>query len=95
MRTITPMIVRRVATIDENKSILDAAILMTQEFIGSVVITNSSGISGLFTERELVMKVVGKRKDATSRGEARNPVTFSAPRWTAIMYCSALSPDAP
>jgi CBS domain-containing protein len=36
---------------------------MTQEFIGSVVITNSSGISGLFTERELVMKVVGKRKD--------------------------------
>jgi CBS domain-containing protein len=63
MRTITPMIVRRVATIDENKSILDAAILMTQEFIGSVVITNSSGISGLFTERELVMKVVGKRKD--------------------------------
>lgn len=63
MRTITPMIVRRVATIDENKSTLDAAILMTQEFIGSVVITNSSGISGLFTERELVMKVVGKRKD--------------------------------
>jgi CBS domain-containing protein len=63
MRTITPIIVRRVATIDENKSILDAAILMTQEFIGSVVITNSSGISGLFTERELVMKVVGKRKD--------------------------------
>jgi CBS domain-containing protein len=63
MRTITPMVVRRVATIDENKSVLDVAILMTQEFIGSVVITNSSGISGLFTERELVMKVVGKRKD--------------------------------
>ena len=62
-RTITPMIVRRVATIDENKSILDVAILMTEEFIGSVVITNSSGICGLFTERELVMKVVGKRKD--------------------------------
>jgi CBS domain-containing protein len=57
------MIVRRVATIDENKSILDVAILMTEEFIGSVVITNSSGICGLFTERELVMKVVGKRKD--------------------------------
>lgn len=62
-RTITPMIVRRVATMDENKSILDVAILMTEEFIGSVVITNSSGICGLFTERELVMKVVGKRKD--------------------------------
>jgi hypothetical protein len=50
MRTITPMIVRRVAPINENNPYW-MAILMTQEFIGSVVITNSSGISGLFTER--------------------------------------------
>lgn len=61
--TIATKIVRRVATIDENKSVLDAAKLMTEEFIGSVVVTNSSGIRGLFTERELVMNVVGKGKD--------------------------------
>ncbi|MEK7237136.1 MAG: CBS domain-containing protein [Nitrospirota bacterium] len=61
--TIASKIVRRVATIDENKSVLDAAKLMTEEFIGSVVVTNSSGIRGLFTERELVMNVVGKGKD--------------------------------
>ncbi len=61
--TIASKIVRRVATIDENKSVLDAAKLMTEEFIGSVVVTNSSGVRGLFTERELVMKVVGKGKD--------------------------------
>ena len=60
---IASKIVRRVATIDENKSVLDAAKLMKDEFIGSVVVTNSSGIQGIFTERDLVMDVVGKGKD--------------------------------
>jgi CBS domain-containing protein len=55
--------VRRVVTINENKSVLDVAKLMTEAFIGSVVVTNSSGVRGLFTERELVMNVVGKGKD--------------------------------
>lgn len=36
---------------------------MTEEFIGSVVVTHSSKIIGLFTERDLMMRVVGKRKD--------------------------------
>jgi hypothetical protein len=38
--TIASKIVRRVATIDENKSVLDAAKLMTEEFIGSAVVPN-------------------------------------------------------
>jgi CBS domain-containing protein len=62
-RSIASSVVRRVATIDENRSALEAAKLMTEEFIGSVVVTGSSGIHGLFTERELMMKVVGKGKD--------------------------------
>ena len=61
--TIRSKIVRRVATIDENKSVLDAAKLMAEEFIGSVVVTNASGIQGLFTEREMMINVVGKGKD--------------------------------
>lgn len=61
--TISSKIVRRVATIDESRSVLDAAKFMTEEFIGSVVVTNPSGIRGLFTERELMMNVVGKGKD--------------------------------
>ena len=61
--TIRLKIMRRVATIDENKSVLDAAKLMTEEFIGSVVVTNASGFRGLFTERNLMMTVLGKGKD--------------------------------
>ena len=60
---IAAKITRRVVTIDENKTALDAGLLMTEEFIGSVVVTSSSKITGLFTERELMMGVVGKRKD--------------------------------
>jgi len=39
--TIASKIVRKIATIDENKTVLDAAKLMKEEFVGSVVVTNS------------------------------------------------------
>jgi CBS domain-containing protein len=60
---IESKIVRKVATIDGNKSTLEGAILMTEEFIGAVVVRNSSGLPGIFTDRDLMMKVVGKKKD--------------------------------
>lgn len=62
-RTIKEKIVRKVVTIDENRSALEAAIVMTEEFIGSLVVTSSAKIVGIFTERDLMMRVVGKRKD--------------------------------
>jgi CBS domain-containing protein len=62
-RDISSNIVRRVVTIDEHRTVLEAAKLMTEAFIGSVLVTSSSGIKGLFTERDLMMHVVGKEKD--------------------------------
>lgn len=62
-RDISSKVIRKVATIDENRSALEAAMVMTEEFIGSVVVTRSSKIIGIFTERDLMMRVVGKRKD--------------------------------
>ena len=60
---IRSKITRRVVTIDEHKSAMDAASLMAEEFIGSVIVTGASKVAGLFTERDLMMKVVGKRRD--------------------------------
>jgi len=60
---ITPRIEHKVATIDEHRTALEAATLMTSQYIGSVVVTSTSGIKGIFTERDLMMKVVGERKD--------------------------------
>ena len=60
---ITSTIVRRVVTINENRSVFEAAKLMTEEFIGWLVVTNATGIHGLLTERELIKNVVGQGKD--------------------------------
>ena len=62
--TIASKIVRRVVTIDESHSVLDAATLMAEEFVGSAVITSASKISGIFTEGDLMMRVVGKKRNA-------------------------------
>ena len=61
--TIASKIVRKVLTIDESHSVLEAATLMAEEFVGSAVITSSSRITGIFTERDLMMRVVGKKRD--------------------------------
>jgi len=60
---ITSNIERTVLTIDENRTALEAATLMAEQYVGSAVITSPSGIQGLFTERDLMMKVVGEKRD--------------------------------
>ncbi len=61
---ITSEIERNVVVINENTTALDAAILMTEKYIGSLVVRGSeSGVRGLFTERDLMMRVVGEKRD--------------------------------
>jgi len=54
---------RMVAMIDENETVPEAARLMSDKYIGSVVVTCHGEVTGLFTERELMMRVVGKGRD--------------------------------
>jgi CBS domain-containing protein len=60
---ITSGIKKTVTTIDEHHTVLEAARLMTDNYIGSVVVTSHSKIVGIFTERELMMRVVGKDRE--------------------------------
>jgi len=60
---ITSQIQHNVATIDENASALDAAKQMTERYIGSLVVTGAYGIKGIFTERDLMMRVIGEGLD--------------------------------
>jgi len=62
-KKITPYITKDVVSLDENKTVLDAAMEMKVKYIGSIVVTGESGVLGLFTERDVTMKVVGKGKD--------------------------------
>lgn len=66
--TIESAIVRKVATIDAHRTCLEAAQMMTKEFVGALVITSTSGINGIFTERDLMTRVVAKSRDPDKVG---------------------------
>jgi len=60
---ITAGIEHSVTTFDEHHTALEAARLMAEKYIGSVVVTSHSRIVGIVTERELIMDVIGKDRD--------------------------------
>ncbi len=62
MIEISPKVERRVAIVNEKRSVLEAEQVMVDRFIGSVVVEGSSVIQGIFTERDL-MRVVAQRQD--------------------------------
>ncbi|TAM44571.1 MAG: CBS domain-containing protein [Gammaproteobacteria bacterium] len=63
MADISQRIERMVAVLDENKTALDAARLMSERFIGSVVVTGSATVKGIFTERDLMKCVIAAGLD--------------------------------
>lgn len=52
--------------IDGGATALDAAKMMAEHYIGSLIVTGRMGIRGLFTERDLMMHVVGEGRDPAS-----------------------------
>jgi CBS domain-containing protein len=67
MAEIRPGIERMVAILDERKTALDAARVMAEKFIGSVVVTGSSTVTGLYTERDLMRAVAQGRNPAETK----------------------------
>lgn len=63
MAEIYSGIQRAVATLDERSTALEAAQLMTERFIGSVVVRDAARVRGIFTERDLVKRVVAAGRD--------------------------------
>ncbi len=63
MADISQRIERMVAVLDENKTALDAARLMSERFIGSVIVTGSATVKGIFTERDLMKHVISAGLD--------------------------------
>ena len=63
MTMISAKVERLVVLLDEGKSAYDAAVLMSGKHIGSVVVTRASRVIGLFTERDLMHRVVTKHLD--------------------------------
>lgn len=63
MAQIYSGIQRTVASLDERSTALEAAQVMTERFIGSVVVTGAGRVKGIFTERDLVKRVIAAGRD--------------------------------
>jgi CBS domain-containing protein len=51
-----------VLTMPETANLIDVVVKMAERNVGSVVVVRDSKVVGIFTERDLLTKVVGKRK---------------------------------
>lgn len=71
-----------VVAMDISTNIGDAVDLMQERKIGSVVITQSGQLAGIFTERDVLMKVIGKidnwREEPIKRVMTPNPQSLQA-----------------
>jgi CBS domain-containing protein len=52
-----------VFTIGKDATVLDAAMLMNEHKIGSLVVTEGGQVIGLFSERDILRRVVGEQRD--------------------------------
>jgi CBS domain-containing protein len=53
----------QVFTISPNATVLDAALLMNEHKIGAAVVHENDEIKGIFTERDVLQRVVAARRD--------------------------------
>lgn len=54
---------KEVATVDREASVLEAAQKMNERHIGAVLVLHQGKIAGIFTERDILNRVVAARKD--------------------------------
>jgi CBS domain-containing protein len=81
-----------VATIEAERSVVEAAQEMNQRRIGSLVVMKGQRVVGIFTERDILVRVVAERRDPekTLVGEVMTaPVVCCVPE-TDLADCRAI-----
>ncbi len=74
-----------VASLPPTATVLEAAQLMNRRRIGSVLVINEGRLAGIFTERDVLTRIVAEQRDpaATPLGEVMTtPVACAAPHTT-------------
>jgi CBS domain-containing protein len=81
-----------VATIDRDRTVLEAAQEMNHRRIGSLVVTDGSKVVGMFTERDILTRIVAARRDPerTKVGEVMTAPVLSCQRETELRECKQL-----
>jgi CBS domain-containing protein len=81
-----------VATIETDRSVIDAAQEMNRRRIGSLVVMKGERVVGMFTERDILVRIVAERRDPekTTVGEVMTaPVVCCIPE-TDLADCRAI-----
>jgi len=71
--------------LDVSAKVQEAARLMAEKHVGAVVVTREGRLAGIFTERDLLTRVVARRKapqDVTVEGVMTSPVACCSPETT-------------
>ncbi len=66
MATIREILAKKgtqVFTIGKGATVLDAAVVMNEHRIGALVVIDEGRVVGMFTERDVLRRVVGERRD--------------------------------
>lgn len=81
-----------VATVDRHAHVLDAARIMNQKRIGAVVVTEGPRVVGIFTERDILNRVVaaGREPNATKVGDVMTSPMAVCRRDTSVGECKAI-----
>lgn len=82
----------RVMSVDANANVLEAARLMNQHHIGALVVTSGEDVIGIFTERDVLNRVVATQKkpaETSVRDVMTSPVACCQ-RNTTLDECRAV-----
>jgi CBS domain-containing protein len=67
MPTVKDLMTKNVVTIDANKTVFEAAVLMSEKDIGDLVVMDDNAPVGIITERDFVRRVLAEGKSADSK----------------------------
>jgi CBS domain-containing protein len=95
MPTVQDILARKgsdVISVKPGETVLNAAQLMSERGIGGLVVTEGARLVGIFTERDILRRVVAQRRDAAATKVAEvmtTPVTACGPD-TPVDDCAAM-----
>jgi CBS domain-containing protein len=67
MPTVKDLMTKNVVTIDSDKTVVEAAVLMSENDIGDLVVMNKNTPVGIVTERDFVRRVLAERKPVDTK----------------------------
>ena len=67
MPTVKDLMTKNVVTIDSDKTVAEAAVLMSENDIGDLVVIQNNTPVGIITERDFVRRVLAEKKPASTK----------------------------